>query len=81
VVTIETVAEIDEEGTLTARAPASAPRGKMRVVIVIDNGGSEVGPALVAKRKLPDLAEFRASLGAKPYPGNSVVDLREEERS
>jgi hypothetical protein len=41
-VTVETVAEIDEEGTLIARAPASAPRGKMHVVIVIDNGGSEV---------------------------------------
>lgn len=79
-VTIETVAEIDEEGTLTARAPASAPRGKMRVVIVIDNGGSEARTA-PAKRKLPDLSEFRANLGAKPYPGNSVVDLREEERS
>lgn len=76
-VTIETFAEIDEEGTLTARAPASAPRGKMRVVIVIDNGGSEAP----AKQKLPDLSEFRAGLGAKPYPGNSVVDLREEERS
>jgi len=71
-VTIETVAEIDEEGTLTAQAPASAPRGKMRVVIVIKEP---------AKRKLPDLAEFRARLGAKTYPGNSVVDLRDEERS
>ena len=40
-VAIETIAEIDEDGTLTARAPASAPRGKMRVVIVIENGGTE----------------------------------------
>jgi hypothetical protein len=80
VVTIETVAEIDEEGTLTARAPASAPRGKMRVVIVIAGGGSEE-QATPAKRKLPDLSEFRAGLGAKTYPGNSVVDLRDEERS
>ena len=77
---IETIAEIDEEGTLTARAPASAPRGKMRVVIVIDNGSSEE-QATPAKRKLPDLSEFRARLGAKTYPGNSVVDLRDEERS
>jgi hypothetical protein len=51
----------------------------MRVVIVIDNSGSEARTA-PAKRKLPDLSEFRASLGARPYPGNSVVDLREEER-
>jgi hypothetical protein len=79
-VTIETVAEIDEEGTLTARAPASAPRGRMRVVIVIENGGTE-GQSAPAKRKLPDLSEFRARLGAKAYPGNSVVDFREEERS
>jgi hypothetical protein len=80
VVTIETFAEIDEKGTLTARAPAWAPRGKMRVVIVLDNGGSEAWAA-TSKQKLPDLSEFRASLGAKLYPGNSVVDLREEERS
>jgi hypothetical protein len=49
-------------------------------LIVIDNGGFEARPA-PAKRKLPDLSEFRAKLGAKPYPGNSVVDLRKEERS
>jgi hypothetical protein len=79
-VTIETIAEIDNEGTLTARAPASAPRGKRRVVIVIDNGGSAAQTS-PPKRKLPDLSEFRAGLGAKPYPGSSVVDLREEERS
>jgi hypothetical protein len=78
--TIETVAEIEEDGTLTARAPASAPRGKRRVVIVIDNG--EAGAQIAAqRRKLPDLSEFRAGLGGKPYPGNSVVDLRDEERS
>jgi len=77
--TIETVAEIEEDGTLTARAPASAPRGRRRVVIVIDDG--EAGAQVIApRRKLPDLAEFRASLGGKPYPGNSVVDMREEER-
>src|SRR4051794_5317981 len=58
-VMIETVAKIDEEGTLTARTPASAPRGTMRVVIVIDNGASE-GQATPEKRKLPDLSEFRA---------------------
>jgi len=49
------------------------------VVIVIDDG--EAGAQVIApRRKLPDLAEFRASLGGKPYPGNSVVDMREEER-
>lgn len=80
-VTIETVAEINEDGTLTARTPASAPRGKRRVVIVIDNGESGAAKAMPGRRKLPDLSAFRAGLGGKPYPGNSVVDLREEERS
>lgn len=80
-VTIETVAEIKEDGTLTARAPASAPRGKRRVVIVIDNEEGGAPKATSERRKLPDLTEFRAGLGGKPYPGNSVVDLREEERS
>lgn len=73
--TIETVAEIEEDGTLTARAPASAPRGKRRVVIVIDNGETEA-QTVSERRKLPDLTEFRASLNGKAYPGNSVVDLR-----
>jgi len=76
-ITIETFAEIDEEGTLTAQTPATAPRGKMRVVIVLDDGGSEARAA-PARRRLPDLAEFRARLGAKTYPGNSVVDHRRE---
>ena len=75
--TIETVADIDEDGTLTARAPASAPRGRRRVVIVIDEAGAQNA---TVRRKLPDLAGFRASLGGRPYPGNSVVDLRDEER-
>jgi hypothetical protein len=79
-ITIETIAEITEDGTLTARAPASAPRGKAHVVIVIDDAESGVRSAS-PKRKLPDLSGFRASLGGKPYPGNSAVDLREEERS
>lgn len=79
-ITIETVAEIAEDGTLTVRAPLSAPRGRRRVVLVIDNEGDGEATA-PARRKLPDLSDFRTQLGGKPYPGNSVVDLREEERS
>ena len=75
--TIETLAEIDDDGTLTARAPASAPRGKRHVVIVIDDVRPEEA---AARRRLPDLTEFRASLAGRPYPGNSVVDMREQER-
>ena len=75
--TLETEAEIQEDGTLSARAPASFPRGMRRVVIVIDD--AETGGPL-PRRRLPDLTAFRASLGGRPYPGNSVVDLRDEER-
>lgn len=72
--TLETVAEITEDGTLTARAP-KAPKGRQRVVIVIDDA-----PARTSKRRLPDLAEFRSRLDGQTYPGNSVVDMRAEER-
>ncbi len=75
--TLETTAEISRDGTLKTRAPAAAPRGKRRVVIVIDDSGAQ--DASVPKR-LPDLADFRAGLESRPYPGNSVVDMRAEER-
>ena len=76
-VTLETLAEIEEDGTLTAHAPASTPRGKRRVVIVVgDSEPSQGSP----KRRLPDLSDFRAKLNCRPYPGNSVVDMRAEER-
>ncbi len=73
--TIETVAEIAADGTLTARAPASAPRGKRRVVIVLEDD-AVVETAGPTPRRLPDLAAFREQWGGKPYPGNSAVDLR-----
>lgn len=74
-VTLETIAEIEEDGTLRVQAPPSVPKGPRRVLIVIDDAqGSE--PA----RRLPDLTEFRAGLAARPYPGNSIVDMRDEER-
>ena len=75
--TLETVAEIQEDGTLSARVPASVPKGTRRAVIVID----DVETAdRIPRRRLPDLTSFRASLGGRPYPGNSVVDMRDEER-
>ncbi len=76
-VTIETLAEIEEDGTLTARAPAHTPRGTRRVVIVI---GDTEPSERAQKRRLPDLSGFRARLDCRPYPGNSVVDMRDEER-
>lgn len=74
--TLETTAKIEEDGTLTARAPASVPKGSRRVVIVIDDVGVEED----ARPRLPDLSEFRARLSSRAYPGNSVVDMRDEER-
>ena len=74
---IETLAEIEEDGTLRARAPASAPRGKRHVVIVI---GDDESAGEVRTRRLPDLSDFRAKLEVRPYPGNSVVDMRNEGR-
>lgn len=74
---LETVAEIQEDGTLSVRAPASFPRGTRRVVIVIDDAETA---GRRPRRRLPDLTAFRASQGGRPYPGNSVVDMRNEER-
>ncbi len=74
--TVDTLAEIDEDGTLTAKTPAYGAKGKRRVVIVIDEAERETR---TTSRRLPDLSDFRARLNCKPYPGNSVVDLREEE--
>lgn len=78
--TIETVAEIAADGTLTARAPAFVPRGKRRVVIVLEDD-AVVEASGAATGRLPDLAAFREQWGGKPYPGNSAVDLRQDERS
>jgi len=74
--TFQTLAEIGEDGTLTAHLPASSPAGPRRVVIVVDDADTGESPP---RRKLPDLTEFRASLEGKPYPGNSVVDMRARE--
>ena len=58
-VTIETLAEIEEDGTLKARTPASTPRGKRRVVIVIGEPEPTEG---TQKRRLPDLSVARHQL-------------------
>ena len=76
--TVETLADISEDGTLTAKTSAYRAQGKRRVVIVIDDARPETDD--VKARRLPDLTEFRARLQCQPYPGNSVVDLRNEER-
>ena len=75
-VTIETIAII-EDGTITARVPPHLPKGEHRVVIVVEE--APVGEG--SSRRFPDMASFRASLGAPAYPGNTVVEMREDERS
>ena len=75
--TIDTIVEIGDDGTILVKAPKDIPTGRRRVRIVI---GEEIGKTS-EKKEFPDLATFRESLGCAPYDGNSVVDLREEERA
>lgn len=74
--TIETVATVTEEGTITARVPGHLPKGEHRVVIVV-----EEMPLRKTSARFPDMSAFRESLGAPRYPGNTVVEMREDERS
>jgi len=73
----EALAEVAEDGTLSVRAPSSVAAGRKRVVVVVEDGAAT---ETSRRRRLPDLAEFRAGLQGRPYPGNSVVDMRDEER-
>jgi len=74
--TIETIAEIGDDGTFVVRAPKDAPRGRRRVRIEIEDGAA-VAPE---RSSMPDFAEFRAKLGAPVYKGNTILEMREEER-
>lgn len=74
--TIETIATVNEDGTLVVRAPGSMSCGQHRVVIVIEETPV---PASRTQRQ-GNMAAFRDSLGIPTYAGNSVVDMREEER-
>lgn len=81
-VTIETIATVTEDGTITAKAPGAVPRGRHRAVIVLEDVTLEKdSPTEEKRRGFPNLASFRASLGAAPYPGNTILETREEERS
>lgn len=80
-VTIETIATVLDDGTITARAPGSVPRGKHRAVIVLEDVPFERETATrEGRRGFPDMTSFRESLGASPYPGNTILEMREEER-
>lgn len=75
-VTIETVATVTEDGTITARVPRSLAQGEHRVVIVVEDSPLRRTPS-----RFPDLAAFRESLGAAAHPGNTILEMREDERS
>jgi hypothetical protein len=79
-VTIETIATVMDDGTITARAPGAVPRGKHRAVIVLEDVPFEKDTVKEGRRGFPDMAPFRESLEVSPYPGNTVLEMREEER-
>lgn len=73
-VTIETIATITADGTITAKAPASVPRGKHRAVIILED-------APIEKERsagFPDMASFRQNLGVATHPGNTIIEMRRE---
>jgi hypothetical protein len=74
--TIETIATVTEEGMITAKIPGHLPQGEHRVVIVVDEA-----PLRETVSRFPDMSGFRESLGAPSHPGNTVVEMREDERS
>ncbi len=77
--TIETIATVDESGMLSAKAPAILAKGQHRVVIVVEDTPAP-SERLPVEGGFPDLAAFRARLGPA-YPGDTIVEMREEERS
>lgn len=80
-VTIETIATVMEDGTITAQAPGTVPRGRHRAVIILDEVALDREPIGIAgHRGFPDMAPFREALGAPPYPGNTILEMREDER-
>jgi len=79
-VTIETIATVTEDGTITARAPGAVPRGRHRAVIVLEDVPLEKESPKESRRGFPDMASFRESLGVSPHPGNTILEMREEER-
>ena len=74
--TIETIAEIGDDGTFVVKPPKNAPRGRRRMRIEIEDGAA----AAPERPDMPDFAEFRAKLGAPVHQGNTILEMREEER-
>jgi hypothetical protein len=78
-VTIETIATVTEDGTITARAPGAVPQGRHRAVIVLEDGPLDKEPE--NRPGFPDMASFRERLGGPSHSGNTILEMREDERS
>jgi hypothetical protein len=77
-VTIETIATVADDGTITAKAPGFVPKGKHRAVIVLED--ATMLPK-EGQRGFPDMTQFREKLGVAVHPGNTIIEMREDERS
>lgn len=75
--TMDTIAEVDDHGRLTVTTSQGLSPGLHRVVLIIDEATLSVDPAAPA---WPDMAEFRASLGATPGRVDTIAAMRAEER-
>jgi len=72
--TIETVAMVTEDGTVTVKVPGYLCKGEHRVVIVVDET-----PLRETSARFPDMSAFRESLETPRYPGNTVIEMWEGE--
>ena len=75
--TIETVATVNDDGPARRPGPSVPGAGDAPCGRVIDEKRL---PGRPQRTGLGDMAAFRESLGASTHPGNTVVEMREEER-
>jgi len=78
-VTIETIATVTEDGMITAKASGAVPRGRHRAVIILEDAPLDKKPE--NQQGFPDMAEFRERLKVATYPGNTILEMREDERT
>jgi hypothetical protein len=78
-VTIETIATVTEDGMITAKASGALPRGRHRAVIVLED--IPLDKKLEDRPGFPNMASFREHLEVPAYPGNTILEMRDDERS